>query len=262
MNCKKAEKCITMSIDGELEPGLEEQLNDHLESCTRCKQEYQQEQGFKLMVRERLNHVSAPAHLKPLIQAAIRTIDVPVTWRQRAGHFVDRYPRHIAAAMAAMLLITFSLSIWPSNQPQNPPALVVELVKHHADCAIEITSSQPEEIKGWFQQRGVALTIDAPPLDAFDYELLGAHLCQMLHKDAAYLVYEGSDKEVSICCIEDVDIELDALDQVEFGNAHYYTIAYGDRNLVLWRDGGTVYSIVGQTTQDDLLAMAAETRGI
>jgi hypothetical protein len=67
---------------------------------------------------------------------------------------------------------------------------------------------------------------------------------------------------VSICCIDGVDLELDALDQVEFGNAQYYTITYGDRNLVLWQDGGTIYSIVGQTTPNDLLAMAAETRGI
>lgn len=32
MKCKKAEEIITTSIDGELEPGLEEQLTDHLES--------------------------------------------------------------------------------------------------------------------------------------------------------------------------------------------------------------------------------------
>lgn len=262
MNCKKAEEIITTSIDGELEPGLEEQLTDHLESCPRCEQEYEQEQHFKWMVRDRLNRVPAPVHLKSQIKAAIRTIHAPVSWRQHAGDFVDRYPRQIAGAMAAMLLVTFSLFTCQYNQPHNPPALVVELVKHHANCAIEITSNQPEEIKGWFKQRGVNLTVDTPPLDAFDYELLGAHLCQMLHKDAAYLVYENNEKEVSICCIEHVDIELDALDRIEFGNAQYYAITYGDRNLVLWQDGETIYSIIGETTQDDLLAMAAETRGI
>jgi mycothiol system anti-sigma-R factor len=262
MNCKKAEKYITMCIDGELEPELEEQVTGHLESCNKCQQAYHHEQQFKLIVRNRLNRISAPHHLKPQIKAAIQNIHVPVTWRQRAGTFVDRYPRQIAGAMAAMLLVMFALFIWSSNQPSRPPALVVELVKHHANCAIEITSNQPEEIKGWFELRGVAFAVDAPPLDTFDYELLGAHLCQMLHKDAAYLVYRGGDKEVSICCIEGVDLELDALDQVEFGNAQYYTITYGDRNLVLWQDGGTIYSIVGQTTPNDLLAMAAETREI
>jgi len=231
MKCEKAEEITTTSIDGELEPGLEEQLTDHLESCPRCEQEYEQEQHFKWMVRDRLNRVPAPVHLKSQIKAA-------------------------------MLLVTFSLFTGQYNQPHNPPALVVELVKHHANCAIEITSNQPEEIKGRFKQRGVNLTVDTPPLDAFDYELLGAHLCQMLHKDAAYLVYENNEKEVSICCIEHVDIELDALDRIEFGNAQYYTITYGDRNLVLWQDGETIYSIIGETTQDDLLAMAAETRGI
>jgi len=231
MKCEKAEEITTTSIDGELEPGLEEQLTDHLESCPLCEQEYEQEQHFKWMVRDRLNRVPAPVHLKSQIKAA-------------------------------MLLVTFSLFTGQYNQPHNPPALVVELVKHHANCAIEITSNQPEEIKGRFKQRGVNLTVDTPPLDAFDYELLGAHLCQMLHKDAAYLVYENNEKEVSICCIEHVDIELDALDRIEFGNAQYYTITYGDRNLVLWQDGETIYSIIGETTQDDLLAMAAETRGI
>jgi len=74
MNCKKAEEIITTSIDGELEPGLEEQLTDHLESCPRCEQEYEQEQHFKWMVRGRLNRVPAPVHLKSQIKAAIRTI--------------------------------------------------------------------------------------------------------------------------------------------------------------------------------------------
>ena len=98
MKCKKAEEIITTSIDGELEPGLEEQLTDHLESCPRCEQEYEQEQHFKWMVRDRLNRVPAPVHLKSQIKAAIRTIHAPVSWRQHAGDFVDRYPRQIAGA--------------------------------------------------------------------------------------------------------------------------------------------------------------------
>ena len=94
-----------------------------------------------------------------------------------------------------------------------------------------------------------------------NYDLETCHVIPALVRKFVEAV-ENNEKEVSICCIENVDIELDALDRIEFGNAQYYTITYGDRNLVLWQDGETIYSIIGETTQDDLLAMAAETRGI
>jgi anti-sigma factor RsiW len=138
--------------------------------------------------------------------------------------------------------------------------MVMELVKHHLNCPIEISSDDPETLRAWFVQRDGGLGTDAPRLTASDYRLLGAHLCQMMHRNAAYMVYERGNVQISLCCVKNAPLELEGLDRVEAGRRQFYTTTYGGNHLVLWIDGDTLYAVIGPASRNDLLALAAETQ--
>jgi mycothiol system anti-sigma-R factor len=255
MECKKAEELITMYIDGELDPETETTLTRHLDVCPACHREFETERQVKDLVSERMRRISAPDDLKAHIRTSLKTVQDPSSWWQRASEVVEWYPRGVAGVLAAMLLVTATTALMIGTSSE-PPALVVELVKHHANCAIEISSGQPDVLQDWFTARGVPVAVETSTLEPFDYELLGAHICEMMHRDAAYMVYENDGEEVSICCVKDIPIDFEALDQVDFGSARFYTITYGDRNIVLWQEQETVFAIVGQAASEDLVAMA------
>lgn len=276
MNCEEAGEFITMAVDGELESALQERLAGHLASCPLCENRQTYEQRFKTLLLERVSHVQAPADLKQRILSTLRVLSVPISRWQRAGQFVERHPRSIGSAMAAMLIVAFVAGMWEGGTASRPPLVIMEMVTHHKNCKVEISTGTPEEVMNWFAARGVPVAfnaagstrgipmilLDTPKMNALDYKLFGAHLCQILHQNVAYVVYDTDGLDVSLCCIEDADVDLDQLNRVDYNRTPFYTVKYNDDNLVLWKDGSRLYAMMGPVPQNDLLSIAAEKRNL
>ena len=271
MKCEEAGAFFTMAIDDQLEPSLEQRLAEHLAGCPGCRQQYEYEERFKTLIAEKVRQVSAPDHLKSRIRTAIRATPMSASRWPRFSGFIDRYPRHIVGAMAAMLMVAVGAGLWGKQTAL--PLIVMELVAHHEKCNVEIATTEPEQVARWLSARGfpvafdasgtadgIPIPMDAPRLSKLDYAQIGAHLCQILHRNAGYVVYQHAGDEVSLCFIDQVAIDLDQLDQVDAYRAPFYTVDYNGSHIVLWKDSSRLYAMIGHAPQNDLLALAAETR--
>ena len=276
MNCEEAAEFITMAVDGELENAPQDRLTEHLAACPLCQKRQMYEQQFKRLLSERARQVHAPAGLKQRILSTLRVLPVPISRWQRAGQFVERYPRSMVSAMAAMLIVSFVAGIWEGRTASPPPLVIMEMITHHENCKVEISTGTPEEVMNWLSARGVSVAFNTPAspdgipmvlhgtpkMTALDYKLIGAHLCQLFHQNAAYVVYDKDGLDVSLCFIENAEIDLDQLNRVDYNRSPFYTVSYKGDNLVLWKDGPRVYAMMGRVPQGDLLSIAAEKRNL
>lgn len=274
MKCEEAEVLVSLSIDGELDALSRKRLNEHLDACPECRRQHEYEDRFRIMLAERVRRVRAPERLKSRIRTAIRETPASSSRWQRIAWFIDRRPRYWAAvAMAAMLLAVVSgAALWEKQNLSSPPVLVMEMVTHHENCKVEFVTSEPEQVSGWLKTRGLPVAFDMIEPDAssvlpgvsslrkLDYDLLGAHLCQILHHEAGYVRYDHRGASVSLCFVENAVIDLDRLDRVEHDRTRFYTVNFEDNHMVLWQDGPRIYAMIGRVPQSDLLAFAHETR--
>lgn len=259
MNCRTADELFTPYVDGELDATTEASLAAHLELCTPCRQEVEVELSLKRMVSDRLQHIPAPVELKSRVCDLLAAEGRHGPWWREMSRRARSHPRQIAGALAALLLAA-AVGILTSLPEREPPELAAELMKHHADCAVQFATDKPLAVKSWFHSQGI--DVDDPPssLVSFDYALVGAHICEMLHKNAAYMVYRHQGREISICRVDGIPVDLQKFEHIDYGSARFYTVTYGNHNLVMWQEEDFVFAIVGQMNREDLMAMAAETR--
>ncbi len=276
MNCEEAVEFITMAVDGELEDARQERLTEHLTSCSLCQNRQTYEKRFKALLSERVRQVHAPAGLKQRILSHLRVLPVPISRWQRIGLLVERHPRSLVSAMAAMLIVSFVAGIWGGRETSQPPLVIMEMVTHHENCKVEISTGIPGEVMNWFTAHGVSVAfntpawadsipvvlLDTPRMNALDYKLIGAHLCQLFHQNAAYVVYDKDGLDVSLCFIENATIDLEQLNRVDYNRTPFYTVNYQGDNLVLWKDGTRIFAMMGHVPQGDLLSIAAEKRNL
>jgi anti-sigma factor (TIGR02949 family) len=259
MNCRTADELFTAYVDGELGTDTETSLAAHLEVCNTCRLEVEVEESVKRMVSDRLQHIPAPVGLKSRVCAALAEEEEHRPWWHEISRRVRRHPRQIVGALAALFLVA-AVGILSTVLEPEPPALAARLMRHHADCAVQFATDNPLTVKSWFQSQGIDVADTPSSLAPFDYSLIGAHICEMLHQNAAYMVYRHQGKEVSICRVDGIPVDLQKLEHVDYGSARFYTVTYGNSNLVMWQEKESVFAIVGQVKSEDLMAMAAETR--
>ena len=87
----------------------------------------------------------------------------------------------------------------------------------------------------------------------------------LVHLDTIYnsaLRMTRNGAKISICVFEGLPIEFVTFERVEFKNTQIYTTEYADKRFVLWKEGDRVCSFIGQVAQEELLAMAVETRSL
>lgn len=260
MECRQADEWITMGVDGELDPEIEQALTLHMEECVRCRNAYKIERRMKTLVATKTACTPAPPHLAQRIRDALPAPPPPITWKERLTHIVEMYPRRAVTAVAAMLVVTAISVFGYTSRSQPAPLMVEELVWHHLNCPVEIETDQPEAVKAWLEER-VDFPVDAPRLKPEPFKLIGAHLCSAMHEDAAYIVYSQTQTlPISLCIFKGMNLDLSRLSCVQFNNAPFYTAAYNGQNLVLWSDGNRVYAYIGPMQQNELLAMASSMR--
>lgn len=257
MDCKYAKQFMTPWIDRELHASTGQELMHHLEGCPDCRREFELERRLKTVLTEKLPRVSAPPYLYQRILNALETPPASRTWRERLQEILLVRPALKFGALAALLILTVTAPLVYSRF-HAPPPLITDLVQHHAMCAIQVVSNQPDEIRTWFQDQ-LSFAVVAPRFDQVHPRLLGAYLCQVANRKLAYLVYDVNGTRMSVCMLDGSSLDLDRLKRVQMKNAQFYTATYHDQNLVLWYDGDRICSLIGPMKQEDLLAIATDT---
>jgi len=255
MDCAEFERSIDAYLDGEFEARERDEAEVHLSGCRRCAalavSQGEVRGALRAALRQAMGPASktgrAPEALRRRISAALERERRPL-WRR----LLAPIPLAAAAATAAALLVVVA-GHGPGGQ------LVEEAVrKHHRDLPLEVTTASvaPEAIPGWFAGK-LDFKPRPPRFSAQQATVVGARLSNLRELPAAYIKYQlPRGRQAGLFIVDDPEGRFDAGGRdVEIGARHARVINSRGYNTVVWRQDHTVYSLVSDSGEEDLIQM-------
>lgn len=233
-NCEWREK-IGLYVDGELEPGLEQAVAGHLQSCTNCSAAVLEQQALKKAVRVAGKRFTAPPELYASVQKQMRPEKGSALWLKPWLKWSA-----IAASTFLLAVVTFALL----SRPSESNATVAQLIDQHVSMLastnpVDVISSDKHTVKPWFQGK-LPFTFNPPELAAGSpFTLVGGKLVYAQHAPGAELVYQVRQHKISVFIFQarDVHGEPSANNQTFVVNG--------------WQQGGMQYYIVTDASRED-----------
>jgi anti-sigma factor RsiW len=255
MDCTEFERSVDAFLDDEFEPRERAEAEIHLSGCARCEAlaaaQGRAHGALKAALRKAMGPTSKAGRAPETLRSRISTLlehERRPFWRR----FFAPIPLATAAATAAALLVVFA-SRGPGGQ------LVEEAVrKHHRDLPLEVTTASvaPDKIPGWFAGK-LDFKPKAPHFADQQARVVGARISNLRELPAAYIRYElPRGRQAGLFIVDDPDGRFDAGGRdVEIGSRHARIINSGGYNTVVWRQDQTVYSLVSDSGEEDLIQM-------
>jgi len=229
-NCDWREK-IGLYVDGELEPGEEQAVASHLQSCADCSLAVQEQQALKKAVRIAGKRFSAPPELYASVQRPMAPKRSTALWLKVSA---------CAASAALLAVVAFA---WLSR-PGTPNATVAQLVDQHVIMLasvnpVDVVSTDKHVVKPWFQGK-LPFTFNPPELAAGSpFTLIGGKLVYAQHAPGAELVYQVRQHKISVFIFQARDVH----GEPTAGNQAF--VVNG------WQQGGLQYYIVTDAARED-----------
>jgi len=189
VDCQETQRWLPGYVDGEVDLVRAVEIEQHLQTCVRCAQAYNNQQALRAAIRGSALYATAPASLQKRIQASVREASKPTPSRR-----VWRWPwLGVAAALACVAIVAWGLGrAWVA--PAADDRLAAEVLAGHvrslmADHLADVTSSDRHTVKPWFNGK-----LDFSPavedLASQGFPLTGGRLDYLDGRPVAALVYQ------------------------------------------------------------------------
>lgn len=193
MDCDSASPYLDAFVDGELDPGVERALEEHLRTCSACQSAVWEIREFRSLFRR-----SAPRFKAPL-QLRLRVLSI--TQRVRAKPSV---PKLYAWIAAAAVLVFGALAVFLVSAPDHGKELSQEAVIDYsrsttAEPLIELASADFSVLKPWFSDK-IGFAPPAIDLRDYGYELVGGRVALLGKHPVVALVYKEANGMLIIYC--------------------------------------------------------------
>lgn len=147
--CQAFEKQLSAYLDGELEPVLKQELEEHLKGCPRCRQALQELSLLSSIVKAEQPAVPDKEWQRrwKLIREAVPEILPRVAgWRAIAACFANRREQWVplAAAAALFLVLVFGFSVLEQQRGARLPAPASYDVAAQAALVASTATNPPE----------------------------------------------------------------------------------------------------------------------
>ncbi len=225
MKCRDFREIIDSYLSDELLTETNHGVLSHLEECANCRSEIEARRAIRGRLKSAVigspEYIIDPAFQTELTELIRRT---PIV--EKAESTLSKSSRNVWLAVAAGLLLTFSLGFLLVNQIDNKPVSVTletPLVSNlkpgnivnialgdHEHCAVRHqVGKTPMSLDQTTQQyRGLAKII-VPSLRSVlgDYELIAAHACKYKETPFAHLVLRKEEKILSVLITDSVGFD-------------------------------------------------------
>ena len=193
MDCDSANPHLDAFVDGELDPGDERTLEEHLRTCSDCQSAVWEIREFRSLFK-----TSAPRFKAPL-ELRLRVLNI--TQRVQAKPSV---PKPYAWMAAAAVLILGAMVVFLVSAPDHGKELSKEAVVDYsrstaAEPLVELASADFGVLKPWFSDK-VGFVPPAIDLHEYGYELAGGRVALLGKRPVVALVYKQANGKLIIYC--------------------------------------------------------------
>jgi len=102
------------------------------------------------------------------------------------------------------------------------------------------------------------ITIDVPECNGSEMKLLGCKNSSLAGKKSAYVGLSGNHNKISLEIVNGSGMNINKLNHELFKGRSYYFGRHKGYNVVLWRQGKTLYSLTSTMNRRDLMRVASE----
>jgi anti-sigma factor RsiW len=238
MNCSSVEPLIEAALDGELDPGQQFQIREHLESCVSCSAAYRDLQQLRADIHSQATYYRAPEPLLERLRASIRAEHTPSVRRAKLPW------QWIAIAASVLLAISIGANLLLSKRQISENQLIArEVLSEHVrsmltNHQVDVISSDRHTVKPWFGDK-LDFSPDVKDLAAQGFLLTGGRVEYIHQRPVAALVFQRSKHVISLFTWP-ADSSVTAVRSQK------------GYHVVTWNKDGMAYWAVSDVNLDDL----------
>lgn len=254
MRCQEIQNLMHGYLDGELDLVRSLEIDEHLQQCDLCGNDYRGHQALRGVIRGRSLYYEAPADLRKRVRSALRGSEESGSRRQaqpESRHEQRDWWRLIgvAASVALVALVAWNLVVSRFHPPAES-LLAQEVVAGHVRALMathltDVPSSDQHAVKPWFTGK---LDFSPPVVDLATegFNLVGGRLDYLDNRPVAALVYQRR-KHV---------INLFVWPSAQRANTASKPITRQGFNLLPWTQSGMAYWAVSDLNAAELREFA------
>ena len=191
MNCDDRQKFLHAYIDGELDLSTSIEIEQHLNTCDRCFQTYQQHRTLHTALKGSSLYYEAPGGLQRRIYASVKAADRSRSLFRRMR---DWYPRGLALAGSFAVVALIAWNLGRLSQPPHNDVISQQVLESHirsllANHLTDVPSSDQHTVKPWFNGKTNFSPV-VKDLSAQGFPLIGGRLDYVNDLRVAALVYQ------------------------------------------------------------------------
>lgn len=195
MNCHDGQSLMHGYLDGELDPSVSLQYEQHLGACPVCSKALAERQAIQAQMKAAPLYFKAPDTLRERVRSSSR--------KQHGGRFLHIPLRWVAAAACVAFFIglgfllaqfTFKSSVHERLTQEVASAHIRSLQAKHV---VDVPSSDRHEVKPWFNGK-LDFSPPVPDLEKEGFPLVGGRLDYLDGKPVAALVYRRREHLINL----------------------------------------------------------------
>jgi len=194
MNCASARELIESYLDGELDPSVKAEIQEHLTSCSSCAETHARLRELQMDIRTQAPYYDPPADLQRRVQSALAQV---ARSEAKPGGAVRRSASWQWVAIAASILLAFSVALnftlFRSHRDDRD-TLAQNIVSSHVRSLIgthllDVPSSDQHAVKPWFNGK-LDFSPDVKDFAGQGFPLMGGRIEYLADRPVAALVYQ------------------------------------------------------------------------
>ena len=274
--CKEATEQLHEFLDNELDDGNHSTIKQHIEMCHKCCEQFEFEQNLKKIIKDKTLLHKTPQHLLQSITSQLaglnkeRSQPEPIVLEPKAKYhtgifgFFTLRPAFVTMAILLPITITCLAVYLVFLRPTGfSPIIQVAAERHDSfvndNMHLDLVSSDRNEIRRHFKNSQRSnLAINVPECNGSEMKLLGCKNSSLAGKRSAYVGLSGNHNKISLEMVNSSGMNLNKLNHEIFQGRSYHFGRYKGYNVVLWRQGKTLYSMTSTMNRKDLMRVASE----
>ena len=274
--CNEAIEQLHEFLDNELDNGDHSTVKQHIEMCHKCCEKFEFEQNLKKIIKDKTFLHKTPQSLLQSIASQLADLEEernqpePIVPEPKAKHntgifgFFTLRPAFVTMAILLPITITCLAVYLVFLRPTGfSPIIQVAAERHDSfvndNMRLDLVSSDRNEIRRHFKDlQRPNLAINVPECNGRDTKLLGCKDSSFAGKRSAYVGLSGNHNKISLEMVNGSDMNLNKLNHEMFKGKSYHFGRYKGYNVVLWRQGKTLYSMTSTMGRRDLMRVASE----
>ncbi len=274
--CKEAIEQLHEFMDSELDEGNHSTIKQHIEMCHKCCEKFEFEQNLKKIIKDKTSLHKTPQYLLQSIVSQLADLneehnhtETPALELKRGRirgifDFFTLRPAYITMVVLLPMTIIGLVAYLSFFRPvEFSPIVKVAAERHDSfvndNMHLDLVSSDRNEIRRHFEnlQRS-NLAINVPECNGREMKLLGCKNSSFAGRKSAYVGLSGNHNNISLEMVNGSDMNINTLNHEIFKGRSYYFGRHKGYNVVLWRQGKTLYSMTSTMNRRDLMRVASE----